>query len=167
LGASFFDFIFYSQIELEPAVVDYTRFLERLTYDRNRDVLVFEGGTLVRFRYAARVAPVNFVATVGVDGRPCWVNSTPSLDGHMVAVGFSQNQVWLRDTVMRSTRATAARLIKSISTTVQTTEVDVVGQGSVTYIHSRSTGNLNGFRVLEFWIDPKNMSVYTLGIARL
>ena len=167
-GAGFFDFIAEASIDLEPAVSDHARFIERLTFDPDRDVLLFDGGTLVRFRYAARVAPVTFVGTLDADGRPGWIASRnlPSVDGYMVAVGFSQNQVWLRDTVMRSTRAAAAGLIRG-DVTYTATETVVVNGQALTYIRSRSEGNLRNFRIVEFWIDPGTMSVYTLGIARL
>jgi len=167
-GASFFDFIAEARIDLEPVILDHARFIERLTFDPDHDVLLFEGGTLVRFRYAARVVPVNSVGTLDADGRPGWINdrNLPNVGGYMMAVGFSQNQVWLRDTVMRSTRAAAASLIQGESTHTATETVVVNGQ-ALTYIRSRSEGNLHNFRVIEFWIDPRNMSVYTLGIARL
>jgi len=172
-GAGFFDFIAESQIHLEPAVADPARFVERLTFDMERDVLLFSGGmdsgTMVRFRYAAGAAPVAFAGAIGPDGRPDWIGGgrLPEIDGYVAAVGFSQNQIRLRDTVMRATQAAAARMIKAMSTTVQTIDVDVVGQGSVTYIRSRSEGALSHFRVIEFWIEPASMSVYALGIARL
>jgi len=167
-GASFFAFIAYSRINLERAVVDYMRFVERLTFDPDCDVLVFERGTLVRFSYATQVTRVNFASAVNADGRPSWLSSQnqPVPDGYMVAVGFSPNRVQLWDTVMRATEATAARLVKGINTQINTNIVDVPGEGSIVYIFSRSEGTLNNFRVLEFWIDPENMSVYTLGIAR-
>jgi len=167
-GAGFFDFIFDSRIDLEN-IADYSRFADRLTFDPERDVLLFEGGTLVRFSYAANVRPVNFVGVVDENGRPDWIGGRrlPEIEGYVAAVGFSQNQVWLRDTVTRSVRAAAAGLLKIASTSVRTVEVDVPGRGSVTYIHSTSEGSLINFRVLEFWIEPGSMSVYTLGIARI
>lgn len=167
-GAGFFDFIAEARIDLQPTVVDYTQFTERLAFDPDHDVLLFEGGTVIRFRYAARVVPVSFVGILDADGRPNWISNRnlPDVEGYRIAVGFSQNQVWLRDTVMRSTRAAAASLLTGGATHTATETVVVNGQ-SLTYIRSRSEGNLRNFRIVEFWIDPGTMSVYTLGIARL
>ena len=166
-GASVFDYIMDLQVSLELNT-DHTRFIEQLTFDPAQDVFVFQGGTFVRFKYAASVPSVNRAGTADSNGRPAWIDSRnlPKVEGHTLAVGFSQNQAQLKDTIMKSAEATAARLITSTTTSIATSVDDVVGQGSMTYIHNKSEGNLTGFRVLEFWIDPANMSVYTLGIAR-
>jgi len=167
-GAGFFDFIAKSRINLEPAIADYTRFIERLTFNPEYDVIEFPGGTLIRFTYSAEVARLNFTNTLDTNGRPAWIDNRnlPSVDAYMVAVGFSQNQVWLRDTVIRSTQAAAAALLKMTGTLTETETVVLNGQ-AVTYIHSRSEGRFRNFRIIGLWIDPENMSVYTLGIARL
>ena len=167
-GASFFDFIAESRIHLESPVSDHTQFIERLIFDPDTDIFVFGRGTLVRFRYAANVSRVNFTGTADKNGRPSWLNNFDfDIDGYAAAVGFSQNQVWLRDTVTRAAESAAARLIKKMETKITTSVADVLGQGSLTHITSTSSGVLNDFRIIEFWIDPVSMSVYTLGIARL
>ena len=167
-GAGFFDFIAESRINLEPAITDYTRFIGRLSFDPEHDVVLFPGGTLIRFTYPAAAAHITINNTLDANGRPVWIDhrNLPSVDGYKVAVGFSQNQVWLRDTVMRSTQAAAAALLKTTGTRTET-ETVVLNGWAVTYIHSISEGSLRDFRIIEFWVDPGNMSVYTLGIARL
>ena len=165
-GGSVLQHIAEREVSLETG--DHARFVEQLTFNPAEDVLVFQRGTLVRFRYPASVTPVSRIGGIGSDGRPEWINSRnlPRIDGHNVAVGFSQNQVQFRDTVMKSMEATVAGLVANTETVIETSIEDVQGQSSVTYIRSKSEGDLTGFRVLEFWIDPANMSVYTLGIAR-
>jgi len=174
-GGNVLDFIAESEIDITLANADYTRFAERLTFDPERDVLRFEGkgilgrgGTLVRFRDAARVPGVSVAGTVDAEGRPGWISNRdlPDIDGYTVAVGFSRNQVWLRDTVMLATENVAARLITGTESVVSTTTVEVIGQAAFTYVTSVSSGVLSNFRILEFWVDPSNMSVYALGIAR-
>jgi len=166
-GASVFQHIAEREVSLEPST-DYMNLMEQLTYNPADDVLVFQRGTLVRFRYAASVTPVASTSSTGFNGRPEWLNSRnlPRIEGHIVAVGFSQNQVQFKDTVMKSMESTVAGLIANTTTVIDTLIEDVQGQSSVSYIRSKSEGNITGFRVLEFWIDPANMSVYTLGIAR-
>ena len=166
-GRDIFGFYFNSQTSIRN-IVDYEQFIERLQFDSDSDVLVTDGGTLVRFRYAARVARTNFVGTINVDGRPNWLDGhyLPELDGYIAAVGVSQNQVWLRDTVMVSAQATALRIIENMSTRLQTTYVYVSGSGLLNETLTVSEGKVSNFRVLEFWINPRNGHVYTLGIAR-
>jgi len=166
-GAGFFDFIAESRLDLRSVVADHSQFIERLTFDPARDVLVHDRGTLVRFRYGGGIPAANFAGSLNADGRPNWINNQNfNIDGYVAAVGFSPNRVWLNDTVIRATEAAAARLIKGLDTRITTSVVDAQGQGTLTYIASYSSGVLNGFRIIEFWIDPANMSVYALGIAR-
>lgn len=166
-GASFFSYIADSEVSIE-STRDHSDFIDGLTFDPETDVLTFQGGTIVRFRYGSGIPRINYSDTPGRNGRPTWINRNNfNIEGYVAAVGFSQNQVWLRDTVMKATEAAAARLITGIETSIENTVEDVQGQGSVTYITSKSSGILNEFRILEFWIDPANLSVYALGIARV
>ncbi|MCL2193056.1 MAG: hypothetical protein FWB78_06650 [Treponema sp.] len=167
IGTGFFNFVLNSRTILTH-LIDYTQFIDRLTFDPEQDVLVHDLGTLVRFRYAAHVTPVNFVGTTGLDGRPSWINSRnlPEIEGYEVAVGFSMRQEWLRDTVMRSAADAAARIMRTMTSNVNTLIEDVVGIDTIAHIHSTSNGVLGNFRVLEFWIDPMYGHVHTLGIAR-
>ena len=166
-GRGFFDFIMESNIQLESTVADHAPFVGRLTFDPDRDVVVFPQGTLVRFSYAARVSRLGYAGALGADGRPAWINNLNfEIAGYAAAVGFSQNQVWLRDTLIRAGEATAARLIKGMDTRI-VSSAETVGAQTFTYVTSSSSGVLNNFRIIEFWIDPGNMSVYALGVASL
>ena len=166
-GMDVFGFYFNTQTSIRN-IVDYEQFIERLQFDPDRDVLTIDGGTLVRFRYEAMVTRVNFIGTMDNDSRPNWLDDRylPELDGYIVAVGVSQNQLWLRDTVMLSAQAAALKLIENMSTRLRTTDVYVPGIGFISETLTISEGGLDNFRVLEFWINPRNRHVYTLGIAR-
>ena len=166
-GAGIFGFYFNSQTSIRN-IADYQRFIERLQFDPDRDVLVTDGGTLVRFRYAARAARVDFTGAINADGRPNWADGRylPELDGYIAAAGVSQNQIWLPDTVMKSAQAAALRIIENMSSRLQTAYVYVSGYGLVSKTRTISEGVVNNFRVLEFWINPRNGHVYSLGIAR-
>ena len=160
-------FVADSRITLNPTF-DYGLFIDRLHFDPDTDVFTANGGILIRFRYETRVTPVNFVGVMEADGRPNWADGRglPEVSGYAAAVGLSQNQIWLRDTVMRSTQAAAARIIESSATSIRS-EVTETGIGTASSVTTRSEGFLNNFRVLEFWINPENGYVYTLGIARV
>jgi len=173
-GAHAFDFFAQSEIDIAPFSADYSRYAERLSFDPDRDVLRFDAvgmfgraGTLVRFGYATGVPHVA-AGLVDPDGRPAWVShrDIPNVDGYVVAVGFSQNRSWLRDTVTNATENTAARLLSTMGSVVSTGTVELSGHAPITYITSVSSGTLADFRILEFWIEPYTLSVYALGIAR-
>lgn len=74
----------------------------------------------MRFRYMARVAIVDFVGVIGTDGRPNWLygRNLPDVAGYMLMVGVSQQQILLKDTIMRSAQATIARIIELMNATI-------------------------------------------------
>ena len=155
-----------SYITLET-VVDHESFIERLYFDPENDVFVLDNGTLVRFSYPVYVSPIIFSSTLDKNGCPNWINgdNLPEINGYVAAVGTAQNQMWLRDTVMRSIHSAAARMIENMSAIVQSEVIEIQ---TMMIINSRirSKGTLENFRILELWIDPVNGHVYTLGIAR-
>jgi hypothetical protein len=170
-GGNFFSNDFDSQINLEN-MVEYEQFIEQLQYDPGSDVLLYERGTIVRFKYAANTPSVNSPGTAAGSfsgARPGWTNGSnlPVVAGYITAVGISRNQRLVGDTVMKSTVATVAAIIERVSVSVQSSDLDVSGQGAVSQINTKSEAVLDGFMVLEFWINPDNGFVYSLGIARI
>jgi len=166
-GTSFFDYIADSLVIIE-STADPSTFIAGLNFTPDRDVVVFDRGTIVRFRYGSGIPRIHYTETLDANGRPSWINRNNfDVDGYVAAVGFAQNQVWLRDTVMRATEAAAARLISGAATSLETSTLDISGQGTIAVIASRSSGELAGFRIIRMWIDPSTMAVYTLGIAKV
>lgn len=167
-GTNFFDYEADSKIELEYDT-DYAKYIARLTFDPERDVVATDDGVFIRFRYAtAAAAPVNFVTSVNNDGRPNWTYSRdmPRIDGYITAVGFARNQVRLKDTIRKSSEAAAARMIEDISTQITSSDKSGTGMGASGLIQTKSEGKLDSFQTVELWIDPKTGYVYTLAIAK-
>jgi hypothetical protein len=166
-GVNFFDYIADSKIELEYDT-DYAKYINRLTFDPEHDVVATDEGIFIKFKYAAGAAPINYITSMNEDGRPNWTYSRdlPQIDGYIAAVGFARNQVRLKDTIRKSSEAAAARMIEDISTRIISTDKSVTGMGSSTLIQTKSEGKLDNFHIIEFWIDPKTGYVYTLAIAR-
>ena len=167
VGETIIDDIFNSRIRLGHTV-DYAQFIDQLQFDPEHDVLVINEGTLVRFRYTASVALVNFVGTIGTDGRPNWLYSRnlPEVAGYTIVVGISQQQILLRDTIMKSAQATVARIIELMNVTITEDTVETE-HGPISLRTSRSEGRVDNFRILEFWIEPGSGNVHALGIAKL
>jgi len=167
VGSGFLDYTAESAISLyyDP---DYAKYIDRLTFDPERDVLKVDGAVIVRFKYAAAAPLVNYTTTMNDDGRPNWTynRDLPQIDGYISAVGFAQNQARLKDTIRKSTESAVARLISEMSVTVMSTEKSVTGVGASTQIYTKSEGSLANFHVIEFWIDPQTKYVYTLAIAK-
>jgi len=162
----FFDYAHDSNVELIYDT-NYERYVEQLTFDPQNDVLITNEGIFVRFQHDTTVTEIDYTVRF-IDDRPDWIRNRniPELDGYVTAVGFARNQRRLKDTIFKSTENAATRMIEDLSTTINTRETIVTGQGSSSLIQTKSEGRLNDFRVIDFWIEPETRFVYTLAIAK-
>ena len=152
-------------------VLEYEQELEkikdRLIFDPQRDVIHIDGAVFVRFVYPA-VFPgnLNFFPARGRDGRPAWIDNRPNMIGGFYAgVGFAARQTRLRDTITMSYESAIVSIVSRISTNVTARETSA-GPQNVSFIHRRSEGTLKHFLILETWIDPQNLQVWTLVVAK-
>jgi len=147
--------------------IEHMGFIEQLQFDRKYDVLFNETETLVRFKYQLKNILITPVSKKYLTRHPEWLNSRhlPNIEGYTLAVGFAQNRGWLRDTVMRSAKDAAMRMIEQGKTILIEKNIETEF-GTEIETHTKSEGFLSYFRILEFWIDPKYKHVHTLGIAR-
>jgi len=164
-GSGFFDYTHDSSVELIYDT-DYERYTERLTFDPQDDVLITNEAVFVRFQYDAMVINIDYTVRF-TGGCPDWIRNRNGLelDGYVTTVGFARNQRRLKDTIFKSAENAVIRMIEDLSTTINTRETSVTGQGSSSIIQARSEGRLNNFRVIDFWIEPETRFVYTLAIA--
>jgi hypothetical protein len=146
---------------------EYKKYIDQLTFDQKNDLLITDEGIFIRFQYKTDVAGINYSSST-VNGRPKWTinGEKPEFEGFVTAIGFSKNQRRLKDSIMKATQDAALRMIESLSMAIDSKEVTVTGHGSSSFIHTVSEGNLYGFQVIEFWIEPKTSFVYSLAIAK-
>jgi hypothetical protein len=165
-GSNFFDYFYDSNIQLLYDT-ELEKYKDKLTYDPQNDVLITREGIFIRFQYPASVTEINYSGGI-VSGQPTWIKNSgkPEFAGFVTAVGFSRNQIRLKDTIYKSAENAVVRMIESLSTTVNTKETSVTGQSSSSFVHTLSEGILREFHVIEFWIEPKTRYVYTLAVAR-
>jgi len=166
-GANYFDFAADSKIELEYDT-DYAKYIDRLTFDPERDVAATDDAVFVRFKYATTAAPVDYKTSLNDDGRPNWTYSRdiPQINGYITTVGFARNQVRLKDTIRKASEAAVARMIEDMSTQIISSDKSGTGKGASGQIRTKSEGKLDNFQIIELWIDPKTGYAYTLAIAK-
>jgi hypothetical protein len=166
MGGGFFDF--YSDID---TVIRYDErlemYMERLTFNPDRDVVVNDNGVFVRFTYpAAFPGRISYSFARNSRGRPDWVNNSPSqIGGFMVGVGFSPRLFRLQDTYTKSYESAAAVIVSQLSTNLTASGVSVESYSS-SVISQRSEGRLSNFLILEIWMDPQTQAVWTLAVAQ-
>jgi len=165
-GANFFDYILDSNIEIIPET-NYEIYIDQLTFDPQNDVLITGEAVFVRFQHDTKIPDIDYRVRM-INNRPSWLRTADLLEfnGYVTAVGFAQKQRRLKDTISKSIEDAVVRIIEGLSTTVTAIEISETGRGSSNFIHTKSEGRLNDFRVIDFWIEPETRFVYTLAVAK-
>jgi hypothetical protein len=173
-GSSFFDYASSAQSSLFFDE-DYLGFVESLEYDPDSDVVQIGNSIFVRARFrgpAAVQAPRQESLLEGGSSRPGWIDNPPAeISGRRVGVGYAGRRALHRDTVNASFEAAIFSIIRAMSSQVSAGVVNYQGPGSFDYRSANDTtisarGKLKGLYTLATWMDPSNMSVWTLAIAR-
>jgi hypothetical protein len=154
---------------------DYLGFVENLEYNPDADVMQIDNSIFVRARFRAPDAvqmPYQTPLSAGGNARPGWIDNPPAeISGHPVGIGYAGRRALHRDTVNASFEAAIFSILRTMSSQVSVGAVNYQGAGSFDYHSANDTtvsarGKLKGFYVLDTWIDPSNMGVWTLAIAR-
>jgi hypothetical protein len=173
IGSSFFDYTMDTTSSLRFNE-DYQGFAENLEYDPDTDIIQIENTIFVRARFKAPdpiAIPYRITAEYG-SSRPLWIDNPPAeISGYRVGVGFAGRRAYHRDTVNASFEAAIFSIIKEISSQVSAGALNYQGSGVFDYRTTNDNmiiarGVLHSFYVLDTWIDPSNMTVWTLAIAR-
>jgi hypothetical protein len=155
---------------------DYLKYTEDLVYDEARDVLQWENSLFVRARYprTGETSPpfTGVPAEPSAGGPPGWVNTPPGeVPGYVYGIGVADRRAYHRDTVNDSGEAAAFAVIRNLSGQVRSGIGDAQKSGAFGYsgaveISTSSALSIEGFYVLDTWIDPFSRAVWTLALAR-
>ena len=170
IGSGFFDYFSNSNITVSIDE-DIDRYLDRLTFDPERDVFTRNNAVFIRFTYPDPFPGVlHFRSERNAAGRPNWtVNYPDEINGFMAGVGFVRRQERIRDAVRLSSEAAAASLASRISSQLRAGETAIETRSSTqsaAYTLHVSSARFTNFLVIETWIDPDSDAVWTLAVAR-
>jgi hypothetical protein len=157
-----------AEISLEPLFPgELPALREALRFDPEQDVWRSGSAVFVRFSCPAPGAerPDYSPGAVVTSGEPEWTRRPPLIAGYTTAAGFAGPRRSIRETVGKSCEDAAAGIIAARSITVRVFD-SVSGGGGTSYTAATAEGELQGFVVLEMWIDPKTRAVWTLAAAR-
>lgn len=130
-----------------------------------------EGGGVVIAGYVGQSQSVNIPASVTSIGaaaasEPGWTRRPPRIAGYRTAAGFAGARRHIQETVFRSYKSAAGALISDQSIRMETLDKNAPGREAASRITGTAEGILQGFVVLEIWIDPTTKGVWTLAAAR-
>jgi hypothetical protein len=149
---------------------DYKKYVDMLEYNPETDVFEYQQMLVVRawHRTSDSVPPYQ---SSWKNGRPSWTLEPPAIPGFQVGVGYAGRRSMYKDTVNASHENALFAIISNRSNAVQNNSTSYRGPG--TFDHASrtnstitSSGRLEGFYVLATWEDPRDKSLWSLGIAR-
>jgi hypothetical protein len=169
IGDGFLDYFIENQ---QNIVFDenYQEYIDELKYDAETDVLITNNAAFVRTRWTPSV-PFKISHTPSSHGRPSWTDSPPSsIDGMITGVGYSSPLMYHRAYIASYESAIYSIAIR-VDGNVKAGKVNYQGEGMFDYSNSSesttvASAQINGFYVLQIWVDPKTDGVYTLAVAR-
>jgi len=165
-GSNALDYYSGSDLQIEyDTTLD--RYTDWLTFDPERDVIREDGVTYIRFSYPG-IYPVDISYPNGkdADGQPEWIKRPPiDINGFMAQTGFARRQQRPRDTIIKASEDAIAGLISRTSSLMKS-GVAIRNDVNSSVTTQQSSGSLLYFMILETWMDPENMSVWTLTIAK-
>jgi hypothetical protein len=168
IGSGFLDYRSESASVLDFSQ-DYRSYVGRLRFDPETDIREEQWSVFVRTRFPA---PAGFTVRYDRDagtGKPRWVTLPPvEISGFLAGVGFANPHLVHKDTVIASYESAILSLINGVSNTIHVEAVTSGESGARSSIRStsRSSASLEGFYVLDLWVEPETRAVWTLAIAR-
>jgi hypothetical protein len=150
---------------------DYGRYIEKLEYDKEKDVFKSENAVFVRTRYPGNLELGYYPSYSGPGARPSWIDNPPkTISGYTVGIGYAGRRNAHRDTVISSYENAIFSMVRDTASVSWGRTMDYRGGGLLDYaaitrsgINARAV--LNGFYVLDIWTDPSNKAVWTLAVA--
>jgi hypothetical protein len=169
VGGGFFDYRSETSASIDYDK-NYIHYIDDLEYDSETDVFQRENAVFVRARYSGSLHLEYTLSPLGL--RPPWIDNPPEfISGYAVGVGYAGRRDALRDTVIASYENAVLAIIRNHNSSAWSLSEGRGGLGFLDYSAARqegisARGVLTGFYVLEIWVDPDTMAVWTLAIAQ-
>jgi hypothetical protein len=151
-----------------------SQYIDALKYNADIDTIEIENVFFIRTTYPSALPyPVNYRPVYNSEGKPDWIENPPyEINGYEVSVGFAGRHSSMADTYEVSRNNAIYAIIRNINSVFQSSGLLYLNSGNLFgYKTSNdnivfSYGTLNGFYVLDTWIDKSAKTIWTLAIAR-
>jgi hypothetical protein len=168
--SGFFDYSRITENSLSHDT-DYQKYIDGFTFSPEGDVLRLGGLVFVRARLPSPPPLPLGPQSAGGAAKPRWIDQPPSFPGRLTGIGYAGKRMSPADSIRASYENAAFSIIRIISSGVQGSITDTQGSPS---LNPPSSGGitisaeaaLKEFYILDFWIDPKDQSVWTLAAAK-
>ena len=152
-------------------IIDNMEAAEELSGDLEiLDIILIDQGTLLRCGFpGGKSLLYSGYRSRDVVGKPLWLEKVPRIEGYLSAVGSSNRNRTLRDSISAADDSAFSELLSQLSLAVnaETGEHNVGSYGIVTR-HSNyqvAEGTLKGYYVLDRWISEDGQTYYSLAVC--
>jgi hypothetical protein len=175
VGSGAFDYAYDTHLFLNYDVEGSKQYVDALQFNADTDTLEMDNSFIIRTTYPASLSvPVNYHPTYGRSNqKPNWVDNPPlEIAGYEMGVGYSGRYSSLADTCTNAFHNAVFAIIRNVHSSFRSSSLLYQNSGSLFGYKtsndnvSYSYGMLNGFYILDMWINPKDKSVWTLAIAK-
>lgn len=175
LGSGAFDYSHNTFTSLFYDEAGSHQYIDTFQFDVDSDTMEIDNTFFIRVVYPSSLSgSVNYRPVYsGQDNKPDWVtNPDFKINGYETGIGFSNRFSSIADTYANSSKNAVFAIIRNINTVSRSSDMLYQETGSlfgykttndnITY----SYGTLNGFYILDTWVDPRAKTIWTLAIAR-
>ena len=175
VGSGAFDYTYDTYTNLYYNKEGSSQYVDALKYDADTDAVEIENVFFIRTTYQSALPfPIGYRPQYsGADKKPDWVDDPPfEIEGYEVGVGYAGRHSSMSDTYTNSRNNAVFAIIRKINSVSQSSNLLYQNTGSLFGYKTSddniiySYGTLNGFYVLDTWIDQNTKAVWTLAIAR-
>ena len=153
--------------------VELEEYLDQLVFDPSVDVFEFNNAIFVIARVTSDIYMPQFRGHSWRKERPHWVDTPPAeIEGFIAGTGFSSRLSSHSDTVVKSYENAVIGIIENINIRIKGKQQSYQNNSSAfgSYLdflnEASAIGELKNFYIIESWTDPKNLSVWTLAVAK-
>jgi hypothetical protein len=148
-------------------------YLNQLVFDPSADVFEFNNAIFVIASVVSNVSMPQFRGHSWGKERPRWVDTPPAeIEDFIVGTGFSSRLSSHSDTVVKSYENAVIEIIENINISLRGKQQSYQNNSSAfdffldSSNETAAKGELKNFYIIESWTDPKNMTVWTLAVAK-
>jgi hypothetical protein len=151
--------------------IDFEHYIESLTYNMDSDILETQNTLFLKTHYTPAARLNVQYRRDHKNGVPEWIShSIDNISGFLAASGFAVHHQLDGDTYMQACKDAFFSLLQEVNRTISDENMSIEQNGNV-YTQStsiqHSSATLEGFYVLDIWIDPQTQDMWTLAIAKL
>jgi hypothetical protein len=149
--------------------IKYEQYIELLSYSEDADILETKNTLFLKAHYAASATPNILYNRSPIGSKPDWVtHPLGETTGFLTATGHANHRYYDGDTFNEAYKDAFFSLIQIIDKKIIDNIFSIAQRDGAKNLNTtifRSTATLEGFYIMDVWIDSEKQNVWTLAVA--